>query len=121
MPHALRRVGGDDDLIADLAVIVGFDDDLASEVNRVSNRIWQQHPRRTPLTSREQTPQTGPIPLRFRSPPRPRLPRLLRPETRRWEETQRRDHLPSPTTRVDVLHAMLRNGTYYQPRPAVAA
>jgi len=23
--------------------------------------------------------------------------------------------------RVDVLHAMLRNGTYYQPRPAVAA
>ena len=39
MPHALRRVGGDDDLIADLAVIVGFDDDLASEVNRVSNRI----------------------------------------------------------------------------------
>ncbi len=39
MPHALRRVGGDDDLIADLAVIVGFDDDLAGEVNRVSNRI----------------------------------------------------------------------------------
>ncbi len=39
MPHALRRVGSDDDLIADLAVIVGFDDDLAGEVNRVSNRI----------------------------------------------------------------------------------
>ena len=39
MPHALRRVGGDDDLIADLAVIVGFDDDLAGEVTRVSNRI----------------------------------------------------------------------------------
>lgn len=39
MPHALRRVGGDDDLIADLAVIVGFDDDLAGEVNRISNRI----------------------------------------------------------------------------------
>lgn len=29
----------DDDLIADLAVIIGFDDDLAGEVNRVSNRI----------------------------------------------------------------------------------
>ena len=39
MPHALRRVAGEDDAIADLAVIVGFDDDLASEVNRVSNRI----------------------------------------------------------------------------------
>ena len=35
----MRRVGGDDDLIAVLAVIVRFDDDLAGEVNRVSNRI----------------------------------------------------------------------------------
>lgn len=39
MAHALRRVGGGEDLIADLAVIVGFDDDLAGEVTRVSNRI----------------------------------------------------------------------------------
>ena len=39
MPHALRRVGFDDEVLADLEVIVGFDDDLAGEVTRVSNRI----------------------------------------------------------------------------------
>lgn len=48
MPHALRRVDTDDETLADLEVIVGFDDDLAGEVTRVSNRIrgllTQVHP-----------------------------------------------------------------------------
>lgn len=48
MPHALRRVDTSDETLADLEVIVGFDDDLAGEVTRVSNRIWglltQVHP-----------------------------------------------------------------------------
>jgi transposase len=39
MPHALRRVDTGDEALADLAVIVGYDDDLAGEVTRVSNRI----------------------------------------------------------------------------------
>ena len=39
MPHALRRVDIGDDALADLEVIVGFDDDLASEVTRITNRI----------------------------------------------------------------------------------
>ena len=39
MPHTLRRVDMNDDALADLEVIVGFDDDLASEVTRVTNRI----------------------------------------------------------------------------------
>lgn len=39
MPHTLRRVDSGDDTLADLEVIVGFDDDLASEVTRVTNRI----------------------------------------------------------------------------------
>lgn len=39
MPHALRRVDTDDETLADLEVIVGFDDDLAGEVTRISNRI----------------------------------------------------------------------------------
>lgn len=39
MPHALRRVDVGDEALADLEVIVGFDDDLASEVTRVTNRI----------------------------------------------------------------------------------
>lgn len=39
MPHALRRVDGGDEALADLEVIVGFDDDLATEVTRITNRI----------------------------------------------------------------------------------
>jgi len=39
MPHALRRVDAGDEALADLEVIVGYDDDLAGEVTRVSNRI----------------------------------------------------------------------------------
>lgn len=39
MPHALRRVDTGDETLADLEVIVGFDDDLAAETTRVTNRI----------------------------------------------------------------------------------
>lgn len=39
MPHTLRRVDMNEDALADLEVIVGFDDDLAGEVTRVTNRI----------------------------------------------------------------------------------
>lgn len=39
MPHALRRVDLGDESLADLEVIVGYDDDLAGEVTRISNRI----------------------------------------------------------------------------------
>jgi transposase len=48
MPHALREVGNDDQALADLTVVVGWDDDLAGEATRVSNRIrgllTQVHP-----------------------------------------------------------------------------
>ena len=39
LPHTLRRVDMNDEALADLEVIVGFDDDLAGEVTRVTNRI----------------------------------------------------------------------------------
>lgn len=39
IPHALRQVDTGDEALADLEVIVGFDDDLAGEATRVSNRI----------------------------------------------------------------------------------
>lgn len=39
MPHTLRRVDIGDETLADLEVIVGFDDDLAGESTRVMNRI----------------------------------------------------------------------------------
>ena len=39
MPHALRRVDLGDEALADLKVIVGYDDDLAKEVTGITNRI----------------------------------------------------------------------------------
>jgi transposase len=39
LPHTLRRVDTGDEALAELEVLVGFDDDLAGESTRVSNRI----------------------------------------------------------------------------------
>jgi len=39
MPHALRRVGTDDETLAGLSVLVGYDDDLAAQSTRLSNRL----------------------------------------------------------------------------------
>jgi len=39
LPHTLRRVGTDDDTLAALTVLVGYDADLAAESTRLSNRL----------------------------------------------------------------------------------
>lgn len=39
MPHTLRRVDIGDETLTELGVLVGFDDDLAGEATRISNRI----------------------------------------------------------------------------------
>jgi transposase len=39
MPHTLRRVDVGDEALAELEVMVGFDDDLAGEATRLTNRI----------------------------------------------------------------------------------
>jgi transposase len=48
MPHALRSLRGDDEVTAELALLAGFDEDLAAQINQVSNRIrgllTQVHP-----------------------------------------------------------------------------
>jgi len=48
MPHTLRRVDVGEEALAELNVLVGFDDDLAAEVTRVTNRLrgllTQVHP-----------------------------------------------------------------------------
>ncbi|WP_069885800.1 IS110 family transposase [Streptomyces luteocolor] len=48
MPHTLHSVDLDDETIAELEMIVGFDDDLVGEANRLSNRLrglfTQVHP-----------------------------------------------------------------------------
>jgi len=39
MPHTLRRVGADDETLAGLSVLAGYDDDLAAQSTRLSNRL----------------------------------------------------------------------------------
>lgn len=39
MPHTLRAIDGEDETIAELEMIVGFDDDLTGEATRVANRL----------------------------------------------------------------------------------
>ncbi|GAA5151778.1 IS110 family transposase [Amycolatopsis dongchuanensis] len=39
LPHTLRQVDTGDDTLAELGVLIGFDDDLAGEATRLSNRI----------------------------------------------------------------------------------
>lgn len=39
MPHTLRSVDLQDETIAELEMVVGFDDDLAGEATRISNRL----------------------------------------------------------------------------------
>ena len=39
MPHTLRRVDAGEEVLAELGVLIGFDDDQAAEATRISNRI----------------------------------------------------------------------------------
>ncbi|WNI26155.1 hypothetical protein RLT58_31655 [Streptomyces sp. ITFR-16] len=65
MPHMLRAIDGEQETIAELEMIAGFDDDLAGETTRVADRLHglpaQIHP------SLERVPETG----RNTRPPRP--------------------------------------------------
>lgn len=39
MPHTLRRVGADDETLAELSVLAGYDDDLTGQSTRLTNRL----------------------------------------------------------------------------------
>jgi transposase len=39
MPHTLRRIRGDDETLAELGVLAGYDDDLAGQSTRLTNRL----------------------------------------------------------------------------------
>jgi len=41
MPHTLRRVGTQDETLAGLAVLAGYDDDLAAQSTRLTNRLHE--------------------------------------------------------------------------------
>jgi hypothetical protein len=44
MPHTLRALKLDDERIAELTVLSGFDDDLAQQITATSNRIRRTRP-----------------------------------------------------------------------------
>ncbi|GGW69762.1 hypothetical protein GCM10010381_63160 [Streptomyces xantholiticus] len=95
MPHTLRTIDGKDETIAELEMIVGFDDDLAGEATRVANRLRspQIHPLlERVLGPRLQHPAVLALLERFGSPAqirtvgRRRLVTLLRPKAPRMAE-----------------------------------
>lgn len=97
MPHTLRSIELDDETIAELHIIVGFDDDLAGEVTRVANRLrgllTQIHPHlERVLGPRIQHPAVLTLLEQFGSPKairkagRRRLITLLRPKAPRMAE-----------------------------------
>ncbi len=97
MPHTLRAIDGEDETIAELEMIVAFDDDLADEATRVANRLHglltQIHPSlERVLGPRLQHPAVLTLLERFGSPAqireagRRRLVTLLRPKAPRMAE-----------------------------------
>ncbi|MEU4777327.1 IS110 family transposase [Micromonospora sp. NPDC023633] len=97
MPHTLRSVEVEDETIAELEMLVGFDDDLAGEANRISNRLrgllTQIHPHlERVLGPRVQHPAVLTLLERFGSPAqirkagRRRLISLLQPKAPRMAE-----------------------------------
>ncbi|MBO8203535.1 IS110 family transposase [Streptomyces smyrnaeus] len=119
MPHTLRAVELADETVAELEMIVGFDDDLATEATRVSNRIrgllTQIHPSlERVLGPRIQHPAVLEILERFGSPAqlskagRRRLINVLRPKAPRMAERLAGDILAAlagQTVTVPGTHA----------------
>lgn len=97
MSHTLRAIDSEDETIAELEMIAGFDDDLADEATRVANRLHgllsQIHPSlERILGSRLQHPAVLTLLQRFgvsaqiRKAGRRRLVTLLRPQAPRTAE-----------------------------------
>ncbi|MEU2720214.1 IS110 family transposase [Streptomyces smyrnaeus] len=119
MPHTLRAVELADETVAELEMIVGFDDDLATEATRVSNRIrgllTQIHPSlERVLGPRIQHPAVLEILERFGSAAqlskagRRRLINVLRPKAPRMAERLADDILAAlaeQTVTVPGTHA----------------
>jgi hypothetical protein len=97
MPHTLRNLAPDDETVAELNMIVGFDDDLAGEVTRTKNRLrgllTQIHPPlERVLGSRLDHPavlcllERHGSPAQLRKAGRRRLISMLRPKAPRMAE-----------------------------------
>jgi len=94
LPHTLRRVDGDDEQLAELTVLAGYDNDLAAEVTRLTNRLHDAlthvHPALERLIGRHLN-RAGVLDLLVAAPTPAQLQRLswddiaalLRPRSRR--------------------------------------
>ena len=127
MPHTLRSIDLDDETIAELEMIVGFDDDLAGEATRISNRLrgllTQIHPSlERVLGPRVQHPavlrlldQFG-SPAQIRKAGRRRLVTLIRPEGTADGRAAGRGHLHR-AGRADRHRPRHRRGRTDRPQP----
>jgi hypothetical protein len=116
MPHTLRSVDLEDETIAELEMIVGFDDDLAGEATRISNRLrgllTQIHPSlERVLGPRVQhravlklLDQFG-SPAQIRKAGRRQLVALIRPKGRGWPSASSRTSSPRWTSRPSSSRA----------------
>ncbi|MEV3857546.1 IS110 family transposase [Streptomyces sp. NPDC050095] len=97
MPHTLRAIDADDETVAELEMLVGFDDDLVAEANRLSNRLrglfTQVHPHlERVLGPRMQHPAVLALLERFGSPAqirqagRRRISTAIRPKAPRMAD-----------------------------------
>ncbi|MFF0743778.1 IS110 family transposase [Streptomyces sp. NPDC004111] len=97
MPHTLRAIEADDETVAELEMLVGFDDDLVAEANRLSNRLrslfTQVHPHlERALGPRMQHPAVLALLERFGSPAeirqagRRRIATTIRPKAPRMAD-----------------------------------
>ncbi|WP_425357123.1 IS110 family transposase [Streptomyces inhibens] len=119
MPHTLRAVALADEAVAELEMIAGFDDDLAGETTRISNR-----PRNSRIVDPELPSRRGNKQLKrafFLS----AFAALADPVSRAYYDkkiAQGKHHTQAllclARRRADVLFAMLRDSTFYDPQPA---
>ncbi|CAL9653376.1 IS110 family transposase [Streptomyces cellulosae] len=97
MPHTLRDLAPDDETVAELNMLVGFDDDLAGEVTRIKNRLrgllTQIHPSLERVLGPRLDHPAVPVllerhgsPAQLRKAGRRRLVTLLRPKAPRMAE-----------------------------------
>ena len=111
MPHTLRDLVPADETVAELEMIVGFDDDLAAESTRIKNRLRgllaQIHPSlERVLGPRLDHPAVLTLlerhgsPAQLRKAGRRRLVTLLRPRPRGWPSAWSRTSSPPSTSRA---------------------
>jgi transposase len=120
LPHTLRRVDTGEETLAELEVLVGYDDDLAGEATRVSNRIrgllTQIHPAlERVLGPKVQHPAVLELLTRCGG------PTGLRNAGRRKLTSIAIKHAPRMGTKlVDAIHAALDEQTVTVPGTAAA-